>query len=149
MCILSIEKVCMHILLYFGSKMMKCHFHNSRKVFIISHDWMNRHPCFLFFTSPVMLKVKSECDSLFRQYEKCQRSYPDNAQRCSGRFNAFLDCVEMVASSHSWQSHSISLAQNPGLNLAFSFLRVYLFFHRHLIHIYMTHKSIILYFKVF
>lgn len=44
-----------------------------------------------------MLRVKTKCNSLFRKYEKCHKSYPNDANRCSDSFYAFLNCVEMVA----------------------------------------------------
>lgn len=94
--------------------------------------------------SPVMLKVKSECDSLFRQYEKCQKSHPDNAQRCSGRFNAFLDCVEMVASTHSWHNtpslfHNYFSSDQVQTSPSFSSEYIYSSIDIYLIHIYMTY----------
>ncbi|XP_054713057.1 coiled-coil-helix-coiled-coil-helix domain-containing protein 5-like [Uloborus diversus] len=52
-------------------------------------------------THPVMLKVKTRCNTLFRNYERCQKAYPEDVSRCSSGFNAFLNCVENVANDAS------------------------------------------------
>ncbi|XP_015905420.1 coiled-coil-helix-coiled-coil-helix domain-containing protein 5 [Parasteatoda tepidariorum] len=52
-------------------------------------------------THPVMIKVKRKCDSIYRAYERCQRSNPNDYSRCSSGFNAFLNCVDRVADDAS------------------------------------------------